>query len=144
MSDHDNAHALRTALGYFQRGFDDPAAAEPYFELYDPGVVLHGFPPGVEGVDGLRGMYGEIWGALPGGRLHLDDVISEGDRVACRLHISGTHGGGALLGVPATGAELEVQGQTILRFEDGRCVERWQSMDALGLLQQLGAIPAPA
>jgi predicted ester cyclase len=48
------------------------------------------------------------------------------------------------MGVPATGAEVEIHGQTILRFEDGRCAERWQSMDALGLLQQLGALPAPA
>jgi predicted ester cyclase len=143
MSDHDNAQALRTALGHFQQGFDDPAAA-PYFELYDPGVVLHGFPPGVEDVDGLRGLYKGIWAALPGGRLHLDDVVAAGDRVACRVRITGRHTGGELMGVPATGTEIELHAQTILRFEDGRCVERWQSMDALGLLQQLGAVPAPA
>jgi predicted ester cyclase len=144
MSEHENRRALETALEHFQKGCRDPAAAEPYFELYDPGVKLHGFPPGVESVDGLRGMYGEIWAALPDGRLHLDDVIAAGDRVACRVRIVGTHTGGDLLGVPSTGAPIEVNGQTILRYENGRCVERWQSMDALGVLQQLGAIPAPA
>jgi predicted ester cyclase len=144
MSEHENRRALETALGYFDKGFRDPAAAEPYFELYAPGVKLHGFPPGVESVDGLRGLYGQIWAALPGGHSHLEDVIAAGDRVACRIRITGAHTGSDLMGVPAGGTEVEINGQTILRFQDGHCVERWQSMDALGLLQQLGAIPAPA
>ena len=144
MSEHENRRALETALEHFQRGFRDPAAAEPYFELYAAGVKLHGFPPGVENVDGLRGMYGEIWAALPDGRLHVEDVIAAGDRVACRVRIAGTHSGADLMGVPAAGTDIEIHGQTILRFENGRCAERWQSMDALGVLQQLGALPAPA
>ena len=65
------AHEVAAAFGGDDRGFRDPAAAEPYFELYDPAVVLHGFPPGVETVGGLRAAYGEIWAALPGGRIHL-------------------------------------------------------------------------
>jgi len=144
MSEHENRRALETALEHFQKGFRDPAAAEPYFEIYQPGLVLHDFPPGVETIEGLRGMYGEIWAALPDGRLDVLDVIADGDRVACRVRITGTHTGGELLGVPATGGPIEVNAQTILRFEDGRCTERWQAQDSLGLLEQLGALPAAA
>jgi predicted ester cyclase len=140
MSEHENRRALETALEHFQKGFRDPAAAEPYFQLYDPAVVLHGFPPGVEGLDGLRALYGEIWAALPDGRLEVLDVIAAGDRIAGRMRIAGTHTGGDLLGVPASGAPIEVNAQTIMRYENGRCVERWQAQDTFGLLQQLGAL----
>ena len=48
------------------------------------------------------------------------------------------------MGVPPTGRRVDVDGMTILRFRDGKIVERWQAMDMLGLLTQLGAVPAPA
>ena len=48
------------------------------------------------------------------------------------------------MGVPATGNDIDISGQSFFRFEDGRVVERWQAMDSVPLLQQLGAMPAPA
>jgi predicted ester cyclase len=45
------------------------------------------------------------------------------------------------MGIPATGRRVSVNGITILRFADGRCVERWSQTDFLGMLQQLGALP---
>src|SRR5437763_17057692 len=69
---------------------------------------------------------------------------------SCVLHgypgvepgIATTHRG-AFMGVPATGKRIEFGGITILQFRSGRCVERWSQADFLGVLQQLGAIPAP-
>lgn len=69
-------------------------------------------------------------------------MIEEGDRLVARFSLTGRHAGD-FLGVPATGREVELAGITILAFEDGRAVERWSSADMLGLLVQIGAVPAP-
>ena len=63
-----------------------------------------------------------------------------GDRVAIRSTLTGTHAGG-LLGAPGSGQALSVEGITILRFEGDRVAERWNRLDDLGLLGQLGVGP---
>ena len=47
-----------------------------------------------------------------------------------------------LMGIPATGKRISIHGITIDRIEEGKIVERWASFDQMGLMQQLGAIPA--
>jgi predicted ester cyclase len=54
--------------------------------------------------------------------------------------MTGTHRG-EFMDIPPTGREIGLGGITILRFENGRCVERWSQVDMLGLLAQLGAVP---
>ena len=115
---------------------------EGYMELYSDDLTLHGYPPGVEGKTGANVFYAAFRKALPDVNLTIDDAVSEGDRVAVRYTIRGTHSD-ELMGVPATGRKVEVDGQSFFRFEDGRVAERWQSLDAVGLLTQLGALPAP-
>lgn len=103
--------------------------------------MFHGFPPGLPaGVAGLRTFYGMAWAAFPDGQLHVDDVVAEGDRVAVRYRLTATHQG-PFMGIPATGKAITLNGMTILRFANGRCVKRWQQADNLGLLQQLGVVP---
>jgi predicted ester cyclase len=48
------------------------------------------------------------------------------------------------MGVPASGTPIALAGITILHFRDARCVERFSQADMLGLLIQIGAVPAPA
>lgn len=60
---------------------------------------------------------------------------------ACRFVVTGKHTG-PFQGMPPTGKEFTLPGITILRFSGERCVERWSQADFLGLLQQLGALPA--
>jgi predicted ester cyclase len=48
------------------------------------------------------------------------------------------------MGVPATGTPIALPGITILHFRASRCVERFSQADMLGLLVQIGAVPAPA
>jgi predicted ester cyclase len=114
-----------------------------YMELYAEDVELHGYPPGVESWETLRGFYAGFFGALSDPHLELLDAVSEGDLVAVRFALSGTHTG-ELLGVPATGKAVRIDGQSFFRFRGEQVVTRWQSMDGLGLLTQLGALPAPA
>jgi predicted ester cyclase len=47
------------------------------------------------------------------------------------------------MGIPRTGKQATVTGMAIYRIAGGKCVERWGELSLLGLLQQLGAVPAP-
>ena len=76
-----------------------------------------------------------------GWMIDLEEVIEQGDILAARFTLGGRHVG-ELLGVAATGREITIRGATFMRFRDGRIAERWQHADDLGLLQQLGLIPA--
>jgi len=78
--------------------------------------------------------------AFPDFHVEVHDMITEGDEVACRWTITGTHKGN-FSGVPPTGVQVTVTGMNIHRLVDGKIVEAWWSYDMLGLMQQLGAIP---
>lgn len=135
-----SAEEVKVAIGQAVAGFNDPANRETYFGLYADDAVYHGVGSGIEAI---RGFYDAVWGAFPDARLEIEDVVSEGDRVACRYAMKATHQG-PFQGIPATGRQITLTGITILRLVNGRCVERWNQADFLGLMQQLGVAPAPA
>lgn len=138
MPEVSNRAALERARENWNRGDLDS-----YLEIYDPDVVLHGYPPGLPaGVQGARLFYQGLWSAFPNPHLVFEDVVAEGERVAVRYLLRATHRGD-FMGVPPTDKEVTITGITILRFAGGKCVERWNQADMLGLLQQLGAVPTP-
>jgi predicted ester cyclase len=114
-----------------------------YMELYDPSVVLHGYAPEPIDFEGAKAFYSMLMAAIPGGQLAGDDILQDGNKVVVRFTLKGKHGG-EFLGVPATGKPVVLSGQTILRFDGTKVVERWQTADLLGAMVQIGAIPAPA
>jgi predicted ester cyclase len=135
MSPSANRRALEAALEHFNR----PATRERYFELYDPGCTLHGYPGVEPGFASIEKFYREFWTAFPDARITLDDVVESGDKIACRFTCRGTHRG-SFLGAPASGKPIEFGGLSILEFRAGRCVERWSQADFLTVLVQIGAI----
>ncbi len=138
MAQSENVAAVERAVEHMNSG-----NLEGYLEMYADDLTLHGYPPGVEGKEGVSAFYAAFAKALPDVELTLEDAVSDGDKVAVRYTIKGTHSD-ELMGVPATGNRVDVSGQSFFRFEDGRVVERWQSLDAVTLLTQIGALPAPA
>ncbi len=92
--------------------------------------------------DGWTAWFQGFRGAFPDARFTVEDMVAEGDRVAARLTMRGTHLG-PLNGVPPTGRAVVVSGMSLERVADGRIVEGWNENDALGLLQQLGVLPPP-
>jgi predicted ester cyclase len=84
----------------------------------------------------------ELPPGIPPGREAVKDVIAEGDKVVARSTWSGTHQG-EFMGIPATGKRVSFGVIDIMRFADGVVVEHWGQMDNLGMLQQLGVVPAP-
>jgi predicted ester cyclase len=79
--------------------------------------------------------------AFPNLRVTIDDQIVKGNKVVTRWTAQGTHLG-ELMGIPSTGREVTVTGIAIGRIAANKVVEYWGSFDALGLIQQLGAIPS--
>jgi predicted ester cyclase len=69
--------------------------------------------------------------------------MEEGDKLACRFVVRATHRG-PLQGIPPSGRSVTLPGITILRFRDGRCVERWSQADFAGMLRQIGVLAAAA
>jgi predicted ester cyclase len=112
-----------------------------YLAGYAHDVVVHGYPEGVVGLAGLRAFYTQIAEALDHPQVEIEEAIEQGDIVAARMVMRGRHTG-ELMNAAPTGRQIAVNVATFVRFADGRVAERWQHGDDLGLLQQLGLVPA--
>jgi steroid delta-isomerase-like uncharacterized protein len=113
-------------------------------ELVAPDYVNHspGIPDQPEGPEGIKVLVSMIRGGMLDLRVVIDDMIAEGDRVAVRYTIEGTHEG-ELFGVPPTGRRLSIESCTVEQVSDGKIREHWRVTDTLDMMQQLGAIPTP-
>ena len=112
-------------------------------ELFPAEGVAHGLGDSESDVHGpteFKTFAANIRGSIPNTRIRVEDILSEGDRVAVRVILEGTHTGQGL-GVPPTGRRVSIQWIIILRMVDGQIVEAWNSYDQLGLLRQIGALP---
>ena len=98
-----------------------------------------GQAPGVEGVKQTFTMFRT---AFPDLYFTAAEQIAEGDKIASRVVTRGITATSAYQGIPATGKKVKSEEIDILRFANGKTVERWGVFDNLGLLQQLGAIPS--
>ena len=112
-------------------------------QLYTADARCHGFAPEPLDRDGYRHSMGMLLAAFPDSRFTVDELIAEGDMVAIRHHLHGTHQG-EFQGIPPTGKQVTVTAIGILHVMDDRIVETWLNADFLGLLQQLGVIQAPS
>ena len=113
-------------------------------EIFSVAFVDHEAPPpGMEGLDGievLRQFVKVSRDAFPDLQFTAEDMIAEGDKVAARYTMRGTHQG-EFMGVAPTGNQIAVTGIDIVRFEGGKMVEHWANSDELGMMQQLGLVP---
>jgi predicted ester cyclase len=111
---------------------------EGYLEMFDKAVIFHGLSRRLKpGVGGLRDYYTVLREGFPDMRLASEDVFAEGEKVANRYTFYGTQKG-AYMGVAPTSKLVISAGMVIHHFRGGKCVETWQSTDALGFLTQLG------
>jgi steroid delta-isomerase-like uncharacterized protein len=139
MSSEENKAVVRRFIEEASRG--NLAIVD---ELVAPGFVFHNpADPGVgSGPEGVRRWLGGNREAFPDFRFTIEEQIAEGAKVVTRLTGRGTHRGEAF-GVPATGKTATITAIFIDEVADGKLVGHWDEADILGLLQQLGAVPAP-
>jgi len=112
-------------------------------EMAAANVIGHGQAQhGVDiGLKEFRPFVQRLRGAFPDIRIAIHATIEQGDNVVARWTASMTHTG-EFLGIAATGRKVVVTGTTIVRILDGKIVEGWDNWDQLGLLVQIGALPA--
>ena len=93
------------------------------------------------GIEEVKQYVSMILTTFPDLHYTVEDMIAEGDKVVARLTVSGTQQG-AFLGIPSTGKHATITDIEIFRIANGKAVENWVQADFLGLLQQLGDVPA--
>ena len=113
-------------------------------DLIADDFVEHEETPGLEPTKaGVKQFFHMYRAAFPDLRMEPQDVLASGDKVVARARATGTNQG-EFMGMPPTGKSVDVQLIDIIRFgDDGLAREHWGVFDALGMMQQLGAIPAP-
>ena len=110
--------------------------------LVHPDFFDHTNPPGMErGIAGHQAIVSLFHGAFSDLSWQVEDMIAEGDRVVARTTTRARHTG-EFFGITPTGIAVEFSGVHIGRIKDDKVIEHWGNNDDLGLMRQLGAIPA--
>ncbi len=110
-------------------------------EVYAPDLVWHEPDQEVRGYEEVRNFVSMYKTAFPDLHVTVEDAIVQGDKVVTRYTVRGTHQGEIEEFGPPTGRQVELEGITIHRIEDGKIVEEWERYDNLGILQQIGLVP---
>jgi steroid delta-isomerase-like uncharacterized protein len=136
----DNAKTVRGFVDEVITNGNIEAAADYVWEDVIEQVPLPGQGPGL---DGLKDILRAMRSGFPDIVFTIQEQIAEHDKVASRFEWTGTHKG-EFLGIPATGRPVRVWGIVIDRLKDGRIKDTRIIMDTLGMMAQLGVLPAPA
>jgi len=93
-----------------------------------------------KGPEGFKQLVTMFRTAFPDLRITVEDMVAEGDKVAHRATMRGTHKGD-LMGIAPTGKQVTIAAIVISRFVGGKEVEAWSNLDQLGMMQQMGVAP---
>jgi steroid delta-isomerase-like uncharacterized protein len=137
-ADANKSLTLRWIQAFNERDFATEAACRA------PDFVAHvsGAPAPLDG-DGWMAFLGAFAAAFPDAQIAVDGSVGERDMVASRWTLTATHRGD-FQGVPPTGRQVTMAGIEYNRVVDGKIAEHWAQFDVIGVMQQLGALPAPA
>jgi steroid delta-isomerase-like uncharacterized protein len=125
----------------FERAFraGDQAAID---ELCDPSLVDHNPAPDQEPtLGGFKQKVAGYKAIFPDLEEDLQDIVASGDTVATRWVVTASQQQ-EFMGIPASGQTIRVEGMNFYRLNDGRVTDIWTQFDGVGMMQQLGAIPA--
>ena len=138
-TDQNKALARRFIEELFNQGNTSAADEILALDFVEREQLPPGIPNNREGVKVLATM---LRSAFPDLKATIEDTIAEGDKVVIRMTWSGTHKG-EFMGIPATGKRVSIGVIDVIRIDGGKFVEHWGQMDSMGMMQQIGAIPAP-
>jgi steroid delta-isomerase-like uncharacterized protein len=97
--------------------------------------------PPASGIGELTDVVRALREGFPDGAFTVDEMIGEGDTVMARWTFRGTQQG-EWMGQAPTGKHVEMTGTDTSHLRDGKIVEHITNWDAMGMMQQLGAIEA--
>ena len=139
MSTEENKALVRQAIEKVWNAHNVAAVDD----LYAAGLVNHDpLNPEVTGLEAFKAWVSAVFSSFPDLRVVVDDMVAEGDKVAKVYTLHGTQKG-EFQGIPPTDKPVAMNGITIYRIADGKIAELTWSYNMLGLMMQLGVIPAP-
>ena len=138
MADH------KTIARYFLGEAFSTGHLAPAEEWVAPNWVNHdpSTPELPAGPEGFKQLISAYRAAFPDLQMTVDELIVEGDKVVGRWTASGTNTG-SLMTMPPTGKQATISGMSVLTFAGDQVIEQRTVWDTLGMLQQLGVVPAP-
>lgn len=133
-----SVESLRGVVRRLADTFNDPQRREvSYFDFYDDSLTFHDFPPNqTANKEGFKEFIYLLWKAFPDIIITFEEIIIEGNKVACRYNLSGTHKGEFEDLLP-TGKQFRVNGMTVFFFRDAKVIERWNLVDMKSLIGEL-------
>jgi len=114
---------------------------DAFDDVFASDYVMHD-SMGDRDLDGVKEMVEAVRSGTSDLEMRIDDAFGDEDQVVMRYTMGGTNTGPSFLTEEPTGESWEASGIAIYRFEDGTVAEQWNSFDYLGVMQQLGQIPA--
>jgi steroid delta-isomerase-like uncharacterized protein len=110
-------------------------------ELVADNFIEHEQFPGLEpNKEGIKQFFSMLHSAFPDLRIEVHEMLADDDLASARVTVTGTHEG-EFMGLQPGGRRIDVQIFDMLRISDGQVTEHWGVVDAMTMLQQLGAIP---
>ncbi|MEV4623346.1 ester cyclase [Asanoa sp. NPDC049573] len=121
---------------------DPELISRTFDEIVKPDVRIRTpLPVKSSGAEALKEVFRMLHQVFPDLAVTVEDLVAEGDKVAGRNSVTGTHQG-EYMGVAPTGRTIAYNEIFIFRFEGGRIAETWGVVDVFAQLKQLGVAPA--
>jgi predicted ester cyclase len=109
-------------------------------ELVEPDALIRTpLPLEATGAELLKEVFARLLRAYPDLHVTVEDLIEEGDKLASRNTVTGTHLG-EYMGLQPTGRSVTYNEIFIVRFANGRIAETWGVVDVFSQMKQLGVI----
>ena len=141
MSTKDIKALDRRIFDEFNKG--KAAAMKAIDEMCSANIVWHDVGGrDIRGLKDFKKSMSELYDAFPDNHFAIDDMFAEGDKVAVRYKVTGTHKG-EYMGIPPTNKKVTIWAIEIDRIVGGKAAEGWLMFDTLSFMQQLGVIPTP-
>lgn len=141
MSMEENKAAIRAAFA----AVDQAQSMDRMADYVTPDYISHLPGSPTMNLAGVVQFGNAFYTACPGLRHSIEDIIAEGDRVALRMRVIGTHTQPLMTPagpLPPQGKSFELLSINFLRFENGKVAEQYAAFDMMGFMQQIGAMPA--
>src|SRR5215207_2505907 len=135
MSIEENKNIVRRYQEIYNKNELDRLTEVLSEDLLTPNI-MPGIPPGLEGAKAAHRI---MLAGFPDYQTIIEDMVAEGDRVAARIKMTGTHTCD-FMGIPPTEKRISFTGIYMVRITNGKIVEHWGEEDSVSLLQQLGVL----
>ena len=139
MSEQENTQFARQAIAAInERNLDR------YLQLLDDSFTMESemLPTPLKGREAMRQFFESYFKGVPDLRLEIEQIITSGDYVVVRSHLTGTHKG-PLLGIPATNKKIDTHGCNVIQLRNGKAVHSRLYADNATLFQQIGLLTLP-